>query len=292
MRSTPPACLQTWRRSCRLLGERLLDYLVVTWLRARHPLAYAILDALGGIDWTVASTIPVVTAAGVVYSPTPVPGVNMQRLLQLAHDPVTTLRSFYFDGSTSGQPAVDALAQRIWPRLAAIFDALDWPVSVGMNPSLLQAMGGPLGSIGTQLGNAALMVPLAVDSNGDVVMLALTLLAGQTAGERSMLLVGLTGGASQTFSGQRWNVELAVEGTLQGIGVDSAGVIIWPDAAVASDTVSFAVDVTRLRDPDPPAGAHWRFGRHATRDRDRQCFAGGRLRWARSGRRDRGSDRQ
>jgi len=233
------------------LGERLLDYLVVTWLRGHHPLAYALLDALGGVDWTIPSSPPVITSAGIAYQPTVAPSINLQRLLQLVRDPVATLKAFYL-GGTSGQAAVDALTNRLWPRLAAICDALNWPVAVGLTPGLQQSLGGQLGAVGTQLGNAAFMVPLAVDANGDVVMLALTLSPAQTSSERSLLLLGLSGAASQSFSGKTWQVDVQVLGTLQGFGVDSGGTVILPPSASTADSLSIRVAAARPLDPSLP----------------------------------------
>ena len=225
-------------------GEQLLQSLIADWVRDRHPVAYQALSTLGVIDTIAASGTPIMaTGGGVAYLPVPAGRVNTSTALGLFRDPVTTLSKLVFGNSAPGaqgapatQAEIDTLTAWLWPRLADFLGAVGSAALPGNDPGY-QAAVGDLGGAGDALAGTSIAFPVVSDDTGQVV-LALTLIPGATAGGKTVIVLTVTGAATQTITAGPLQVTLTAAGALAALAVDTAGNVTLPTSAAAGDSLT------------------------------------------------------
>jgi hypothetical protein len=225
-------------------GERLLQALIAGWVQDRYPVAYQALAALGVIDTMTASGgTPIMAAGGgVAFVPVPAGRVNMSTALGLFRDPAGTLTKLVFgaSGPPSGQAEIDALTAWLWPRLTDFLGAVGSSALPGNDPGFLAAVG-DLGAAGAALANSSLAFPVVSDDTGDYVLAVVTLIPAPAPGGRALIVLSVSGTATQTITAGPLQVTLTAAGTLQALAVDTAGNVTLPTTAAAGDSLTLTM---------------------------------------------------
>ncbi|MCX4471783.1 hypothetical protein OOK41_15960 [Micromonospora sp. NBC_01655] len=275
------------------LADDLVDHLILTYLLRRAPWAVPLLTLLGLV--TPGAELPPNPPMPAGDAPIRLPRhrdeLHLERLVELVADPGGYLKGLYAPAGWDTPEAVEALAARLLPRLAATLRAFGVDAAHGVRPGI----GPDQGEAGLRLADGLLRVRFAVagpPGGGEPAALAgqpgPRALAGPADGDPDAqlrlgvtlalacwdgLLTGIvapTGEAHLEGAFGRWNVATDLAGAGPAIAINSAGVTV----AGGGPAVKFSAEVARIAPKDQPGwvigapdGTHLAIGQLVLRGR-------------------------
>ncbi|WP_328345614.1 DUF6603 domain-containing protein [Micromonospora sp. NBC_00421] len=142
------------------LADDLVDHLILTYLLHRAPWTVPLLTLLGlvtpGVELPASPPMPAGDAP--VRLPRHRDELHLERLVELVADPGGYLRGLYAPAGWETPEAVDALAARLLPRLAATLRAFGVDAAHGVRPGI----GPDQGEAGQRLADGLLRLRFAV----------------------------------------------------------------------------------------------------------------------------------
>ncbi|MFF3868049.1 DUF6603 domain-containing protein [Micromonospora sp. NPDC001898] len=279
------------------LVDDLVDHLILTYLLRRAPWTVPLLTLLGlvtpGVELPPSPPMPAGDAP--IRLPRHRDELHLERLVELVADPGGYLKDLYAPAGWDTPEAVEELAARLLPRLAATLRAFGVDAAHGVRPGigpdqgeaglrladgLLRvrfAVAGPPGggepaALTGQPGPHPLAGPADADADADAdaqlhlgVTLALACWDGLLTG-----IVAPTGEAHLEGALGRWNVAVDLAGAGPAIAINSAGVTV----AGGGPAVKFSAEVARIAPKDEPGwvigapdGTHLAIGQLVLRGR-------------------------
>ncbi|MFJ8579361.1 DUF6603 domain-containing protein [Micromonospora sp. NPDC093277] len=207
-----------------VLASDLITFLTVNYLQRRHPVAYraAILLTLITPADEAPVSVPMPATGAPVRLPRSRPELHLDRLGDLLHDPVGTLRAAYFPDGLVTRDAADTAAAKLFPRIAALLKELGIPARYGIDTNAQP----DLGPVGAAL--AAHMLTLAAPIRlGDtqVTVGASAALSSADRGDLGLVLA-LRGALEIDRILAGWALTLAVSGSVGGFAIGPQGLTL------------------------------------------------------------------
>ncbi|MFJ8689696.1 DUF6603 domain-containing protein [Micromonospora wenchangensis] len=271
------------------LADDLVDHLMLTYLLRRAPWTVPLLTLLGlvtpGVELPASPPMPAGDAP--IRLPRHRDELHLERLVELVADPGGYLRGLYAPAGWETPEAVDALAARLLPRLAATLRAFGVDAAHGVRPGigpdqgeagqrladgllrLRFAVAGPPGGEPVASPGPSGLRPLAAADPDAALHLGVTLALACWDG----LLTGIvapTGEVHLEGAFGRWNVATDLAGAGPAIAINSAGVTV----AGGGPAVKFSAEIARIAPKDDPGwvigapdGTHLSIGQLVLRGR-------------------------
>jgi hypothetical protein len=226
------------------IGQDLIASLTIHYLQTWHPLVYSLAVLLTLIQPAEEAPFPEAIDEGLAFPPKR-PRLKLERLSKLLNDPVDLLTTAYIPFATL-QTAEQAqqVTDKLFPRLGRVLGELGWNYLYGIKP----AYGLDFGAAGNALG--AGMLTVFLDSNSaDMVGATLALSPGDHGGLG--LVVVPFGGLTLSYTLGRWQMDLVLQGAVEGFAIGPQGLTLPEGADDAA--VTLRLNMTRLPDEEEHA---------------------------------------
>lgn len=226
-------------------GRDLLEFLPAAYLRRRYPPAFALGELL-----TLIESRPVLRRAPAVPGDRPPPDplwrLRFSRIAALLGDPVGELRARYAPSEIATAQDAQAVANGLFPRLAALLRTLNVRAVYGLGATPEAA----LGATGTKIARGALAVDVHPDLGPSLAGTSFGATFALSSAEEGDL--GLVVAPFGTLSVGRdfgaWRVDLEFTSNLPGFAVGRHGLTLLPEQGLSR--VQGSLRAARLPDED------------------------------------------
>ena len=230
------------------IGEDLLDLLLGTYIAQQAPLTYRFLVLLTVIDAPdeVTPTAAVVANGATVRGPVELPRFHPDRLVALFQDPLKLLKSQYLTPLQTDDDAA-AMADKLFPRIAAILTDLQVPNKYGLLPEEAALLGDAAAFM-----NHALTVYVAEQLGGANFDAGFHFAISPASRGNLGLVISPFGDVQYTATSGNVSYELDFTAQLDAVAIGPLGVTIAASVATVDVSGKF---LAKLAPPDgTPAG--------------------------------------